>query len=174
MKRSCAGVVTRGRPDVGASAVEPDCRKRFQSLLMVLCDTFRACATSACLWPACKRPIAFSLAAARSGGIASSFTLGVTGHGFYSESCHGCSQHIPWFSLCATVSTWHTPQHENLFLEDTCVMWAANKWLTLSVWVSYNCFTLYGACFSHSSLLIATLKTCVSFCAQYVISWDIA
>ena len=33
---------------------------------------FRACATPACLWPACKRPIAFSLAAARSGGIASS------------------------------------------------------------------------------------------------------
>ena len=29
MKRSCAGVVTRGRPDLGASAVEPDCRKRF-------------------------------------------------------------------------------------------------------------------------------------------------
>ena len=43
-----------------------------------------------------------------------------------------------------------TPQHENLFLEDTCVMWAANKWLTLSVWVSYNCFTLYGACFSQT------------------------
>ena len=27
----------------------------------------------------------------------------------------------------------NTPEHENLFLEDTCVMWAASKWLTLSV-----------------------------------------
>ena len=44
----------------------------------------------------------------------------------------------------------NTPQHEHLLLEDTCVMWAANKWLTLSVWVSYNCFTLYGACFSQT------------------------
>ena len=69
---------------------------------------------------------------------------------------------------CATVSKWHTPQHENLFLEDTCVMWAANKWLSLSVWVSYNFYAIWGVFQSNSSLLIATLKMRFFLCTVYV------
>ena len=55
MNRSCAGDVTRGRPDLGRSRVDPCCWKRFHKRNMVLCETFRTVATVCCDSPACNR-----------------------------------------------------------------------------------------------------------------------